>query len=196
MRGTTWLIALGCAILLSLSGCCGFLHNGGCGCQSCGGCEGECGPACGPVHRPYRQPVYADDCGGCASCGRCASCGEGGGCSDDCGCCCQRNFCFNPFRWIGGLFCVNTWCGPRCCNVYRGEVLDDPADCCEPCDHAGHYTGRPGCASCNRGGMQEGGDMSPLPEGATLQDDAPALQPTPAPPPKATRRIPPVDYGR
>jgi hypothetical protein len=74
-------------------------------------------------------------------------------------------------------------------------VLDDPADCCEPCDHAGHYTGRPGCASCNRGGMHEGGDMSPLPEGATLQDDPP-LQPTPAPAPKASRRAPPVDYGR
>ena len=31
MRGTMWLMALGCGILLSSSGCCGFLRNGGCG---------------------------------------------------------------------------------------------------------------------------------------------------------------------
>ena len=31
MRGTMWLMALGCGIILSSSGCCGFLREGGCG---------------------------------------------------------------------------------------------------------------------------------------------------------------------
>src|SRR5208283_1513673 len=100
MRGSMWLMALGCGLLLSSSGCCGFLQNGGCGrgcgCETCGTCEGECGPA----RSPRRERVCADDCGGCATCGSrggCNTCGPRGGCNtcgecgDDCGNCCQRN---------------------------------------------------------------------------------------------------------
>ena len=106
--------------------------------QSCGRCEGDCGPTCGPVRRPYRERIYGDDGGGCSSCGARSSCGE---CGDDCGCCCQRNFCFQPLRWIGGLFCAGTWCGPSCGNTYWGEAACDPPDACEPCNRAGHWTG-------------------------------------------------------
>ncbi|MGA2256439.1 MAG: hypothetical protein ABSG53_17460 [Thermoguttaceae bacterium] len=190
MRGTMWLIALGCGILLSSSGCCGFLQNGGCGCQSCGQCEGDCGSTYGPVRRPYRERIYGDDCGECSSCGQC---------SDECGGCCQRNFCFHPLRWIGGLFNSCTWCGPSCCNTYRGECVSDPPDSCEPCNRDGHWTGRSGCANCNHrgtGGIHESDGMSSIPDDATLQDD-PVMEPTPAPAPtKATRRVPPSNYDR
>ena len=189
MRGTMWLMALGCGILLSSSGCCGFLRDGGCGCQSCGGCEGDCGP----VHRPYRERVYGDAGGECSSCGPRSTCSD---CGDECGSCCQRNFCFHPLRWIGGLFYAGTWCGPGCGNACRSETINDPPDGCEPCNRAGHWTGRSGCASCNHGGGQESSDASQIPDGATLQDD-PVMEPTPAAAPtKATRRAPPAAYDR
>jgi len=189
MRGTMWLTALGCGILLSSSGCCGFLREGVCGCQSCGQSDGDCGQ----VRRPYRERIYGDDGCQCSSCRNNASCNE---CADECGSCCQRNFCFHPLRWIGGLFYAGTWCGPSCCGFYRGEVIDDPADCCDPCDRVGRWTGRGGCATCNHGGVQESGDLSPIPEGATLQDD-PVMDPVPTKvPPKATRRASPSNYGR
>jgi hypothetical protein len=155
--------------------------------------------------------VYADDCGECGNCGECGSgrvargncgecgnCGARGGCGECCddGCCCQRNFCFHPLRWIGRLFYCGTWCGPSCGNTYWGEAVSDPPDCCDPCSRDGHWTGRRGCAQCNHGGMQESDDMTPLPDGAALQDD-PGMQPTLAPPAtKATRRAPDYKYDR
>jgi len=189
MRGTMWLTALGFAILLSSSGCCGFLQNGGCGCQSCGRCDGDSGPA----RRPYRERIYGDDGSQSSNCPTCGSCGQ---CGDDCGSCCQRNFCFHPLRWIGGLFSSCTWCGPSCCNVYGGEMISDPPDCCDPCNRAGHWTGHGRNAIGNPVGEYEGGDVSPIPDGATLQDD-PVMEPVPTKAPtKATRRVPASDYDR
>ncbi|MGO9109094.1 MAG: hypothetical protein ACLP9L_07675 [Thermoguttaceae bacterium] len=200
MRGTIWLTALGCGILLSSSGCCGFLRDGGCGCESCGRCEDGCGPTCGPVRRPHRERIYGDDCGECSNCGARVSSGGDGNCNacgDECGGCCQRNFCFQPLRWVGRLFYADTWCGPSCGNTYWGEAISDPPDCHDPCNRRGQWTGRGGCASCNRGGMHESGEMSPVPDGAPLQDE-PVMEPTPAPkaPTKATRRPPTDNYDR
>lgn len=202
MRGTMWLIALGCGILLSSSGCCGFMGHGCCGrgggCESCDSCEGDCGPTCGPARRVHRERVCADDCGECGACPHCGvrhGCGE---CGDECGGgCCQSNFCIHPFRWIGRLFYAGTWCGPSCGGGYWGEAISDPPACHEPCSHDGHWTGHAGCASCNHGGGYETNNMSPVPEGAPVQDD-PALEPTPAPKPamKATRRTPSYNYER
>ena len=175
MRGSMWLMALGCGILLSSSGCCGFLRDGGCGrgCgyESCGSCESDCGPACGPIRRPSRQRIYGDDC---------SECGE-------CGSCCQRNFCFHPLRSIGKLFSWGTWCGLNCGNSCGGESSDG----CESCSHGGPWTGRGGCTSCNHGGVHESSDISPV------QDD-PVMEPTPAvkAPTKATRRAPAANYDR
>ncbi len=198
MRGTMWLMALSCGILLS-SGCCGFLRNGscgsGCGCESCGPCDGECGSTGGPVRRPYRQRVYADDGGGCGNCGGRETCGE---CGNECGgCCCQRNFCFHPLRWFGSLFYCGTWCAPNCGNTYWGEGISDPPACHDPCSRGGQWTGHGGCANCNRGGMHESAEESPVMDGAALQDD-PLPEPTPAPktPTKAMRRLPPDNYQR
>jgi hypothetical protein len=202
MRGMMWLMALGGGIMLSSSGCCGFLRDGscgrGCGCESCGGCEGDCGQIYGPVRHPRR--VYADDCGECASCGthaHCGACESCGECGDECGGCCQRNFCFHPLRWFGKLFYAGTWCGPCCGNTYWGECVNDPPACHEPCNHDGHWTGRSGCSSCNHGGMQESGNMSPSPDAGPGQDE-PSMQPTPAVSarPKATRRAAADNYER
>jgi hypothetical protein len=183
-----WLMALGCGILLSSSGCCGFLRNGSCGqgsgYESCGRSYGDCGPTCGPVDRPYRQRIYGNNGGGCNACG------------DECGSSCQSNFCFHPFQWIGKLFYAGTWCGPSCRNTYWGEVVSDPPACREPCNCNGQYTGRSGCASCNRGAaMQESGDMSPYPTGTMLPDD-PEPIPAPQTPTKAMRRPAADSYDR
>ena len=117
---------LGCGILLSSSGCCGFLGNGcgggGCGCRAC---DSDCGSACA-CRRPVRQQSCDDDCGSCgpsSNCGGCRckmrTCGNS---CDCCGSCCERNFCFHPFRWLGNLFCRDTWCGPTCgCGCGCGE---------------------------------------------------------------------------
>ena len=202
MRGMMWLTALGCGILLSSSGCCGFLGSGccgrGCGYECCSRCEGDYGPTCGPVRRPCRERIYSDDCGGCSTCGPRSSCGECGECGDGCcGCCCQRNFCFHPLRWIGNLFCCGTWCGPSCGHTYWGEAISDPPACNEPCNRNGHWIGHGGCASCNRGGGYQEGEMSPVPEGTPLPVDPP-LEPTPAAkaPAKGAQRVPVDTYQR
>ena len=189
MRGMMWLAALGCGILLSSSGCCGFLGNGcggrGCGCRAC---DSDCGSACGACRRPVRQQPCDDDCGSCgprSNCG-CAKCDTCGNSCDCCSSCCERNFCFHPFRWLGNLFCRDTWCGPTCgCGCGCGEG-SAPG---ESYGGGGHG----GCASCNHGGEYEGEGMSPAPAAMPLQDD-PSLQPTPAgsAPTKATsQRIAP-----
>jgi hypothetical protein len=107
-------------------------------------------------------------------------------------------------RWIGRLFYAGTWCGPSCGDAYWGEVVSDPPACREPCNRNGQWTGRSGCASCNHDGMRasgemrESGDMTPAPEGATIQED-PLQEPTPAPalaPTKAMRRPAADSYDR
>ncbi len=191
MRGTMWLAALGCGILLS-SGCCGFLQNGGCGrgCgyQSSGSCDGDC-PTCGPAGGPVRQRIYGNH--------DCSTCGDGQSCGESRGSCCQSNFCIHPFRWIGSLFYAGTWCGPSCGNTYWGEAVSDPPACHDPCNRNGQWTGRSGCASCNQGGMRASGNMPAVPEGAMLEDD-PQPEPTLAPqaPTKAMRRPAADSYDR
>ncbi len=182
MRGSRWLLALGCGLMLSASGCCGYQCGGGCGCDTCG----TCGNNCGPVYRqPVRQAACGDDC-----CGQCQN-----GC-DQCGCddgCCQRNFCFHPFRWIGGLFWTNTWCGSRCggCDSCGngGDGYDGGYESQGSMGYSSNSPGRPGCKNCNRGGpAYDGGDMSAPTDGEMMQGDA-SPGPTPAPPPKTSRRI-------
>ena len=38
-------------------------------------------------------------------------------------------------------------CGAGCSEIYWGEWISDPPDCCDPCDNCGNWVG-PGC--CNR----------------------------------------------
>jgi hypothetical protein len=172
MRGSMWLLALGCGLMLSASGCCGYSQYSGCGSgDMCGAYDGGCGPVRG--HRPVRQAACGDECG--TSCDSCDSC-----CDD----CCQRNFCFHPLRWLGRLVWAGTWCGQRC-----GETCDSCGGCdAAPEDHYGGYTsGRPGCKNCNHGSPAYENEMSSAPDGAVIQDSA-SPEPTPAPPPKTSRR--------
>jgi hypothetical protein len=181
MRGSLWLLALGCGLMLSASGCCGYM--GGCGhCgDTCGGCGG------GPVyHRPVRQ-ACGDDCG---SCGPCQN-----DCDPCCGNCCQRNFCFHPFRALSRLLFVDSWCGSRC------GGCGSCGDTCDSCGSGGSapsmggqygYTSapRPGCKNCNRGGNSyENAEMSSAPDGDVMEGDA-SPEPTPAPTTTKTSRRP------
>ena len=139
----------------------------------------------------------AAECGVCPHCGVAHGCGE---CGDGCGSCCQSNFCFHPFRWIGRLFYCGTWCGPSCGERYWGEGISDPPACHEPCDQDGHWTGHSGCASCHhggsRGGEYEDGEVMPAPEGTPIQND-PALEPAPTKAPiKSSQRAPTANYER
>ena len=188
MRGSNWLLALGCGLLLSASGCCGYQCGGGCGggCNECGTCAGG-----GPIYgrRPLSQAACGEDC--CS--GPCDNCG----CDDGC----QRNFCFHPFRWIGGLFYSNTWCGScgggcGCGNGCDGGYASQGAGGYSGGSsggysegYSGYASGRPGCKNCNRGvPAYDGGDMSAAPDGEVMQGEA-SPSPTPAPPPKTSRRI-------
>jgi hypothetical protein len=177
MRGSMWLLALACGLMLSASGCCGYSQYGGCGGDMCGACDGGCGPV--RARHPVRQATCGDECG--QSCNECDSCGD----------CCERNFCFHPLRWLGRLAWTGTWCGQRCGDC--GESCDSCDSCCDgaPAGHGGYSTGystgRSGCKNCNRGGPAYDNEMSSAPDGEVIQDGA-AQEPTPAPPPKTSRR--------
>jgi hypothetical protein len=146
-----WLIVLTGVLALSLSGCCCLGPCGGrgpypaaaCG-PDCGGCEGgaclaPCAPGCGLfahgcclcIPKPIVWCGTENECGphGCDSCA----------CPSDCG---LFSFC----RW-------NKTCGRGCSDVYWGEWISDPPDCCDPCDQCfGQWTGPHGY--CRLGPMQ------------------------------------------
>ena len=138
----------------------------GCGCESCGPCEGDCGPTCGPVRRPCRERVYADDCGGMRQrCGAAAALvAVATVAAMNAAVAASATSASIPCGGSEACSIAGTWCGPSCGNTYWGETISDPPDCHEPCNRGGHWTGRSGCASCNHGGMHESGDMSPVPE--------------------------------
>jgi hypothetical protein len=171
MRGSMWLLALGCGLMLSSSGCCGGMGGCGRGCNSCGDCCDS-----GPVYRRPARQSCGDDCGNC------------GGCQDSCDpCCndcCQRNFCFHPFRALGRLLFIDSWCGPRC-----GGCCGDPCDSCGGSGSAptmggqygGYSSGRPGCKSCNHGSTAyDSGEMSGPADGEVMEGGS-SQEPTPAP---------------
>ena len=187
MRGSAWLLALGCGLMLSASGCCGNMNGCGCGGNTCGDCGGECGPG---YRRPLRQANCGEDCCGPTR-NVCDSCG-----CDNCNGCCERNFCFHPLRWLGSAFWSNTYSGGCCgggsgcdggcgCSGGDGGYYDGGST---SQGSSGYTTGRPGCKNCNRGGSSYDGEMSAPADGEMVPGGA-TPQPTPAPPPKTSRRI-------
>jgi hypothetical protein len=130
-----WALSVAAVVLLTAGGC------------ACGPCGGACaGGACGPIlPQPIRYPG-SQDCEGCNStfawcrppggravaggaCGSCATTGS------PCGGCGILNF----------LRCRMTAC-KGCGEVYYGEWVSDPPDCCDPCDRCfGQYTGHGNC---------------------------------------------------
>jgi len=98
--------------------------NGGCGLFTHGGC-------CLCIPKPIVWCGYENECGphGCDSCA----------CPSDCG---LFSFC----HW-------NKTCGKGCGEVYWGEWVSDPPDCCDPCDQCfGQWTGPHGY--CQLGPLQ------------------------------------------
>lgn len=126
-----------CALLALLagSGCCCLGTQGGfpaAGCQT-GACHAggnSCGPACGGCSICLPKPIVW--------CGTQNECGPGGcetcACPTDCG--------ILPAMRRG------LSCGKGCGEIYWGEWLSDPPDCCDPCDQChGQWTGPHGYCS-------------------------------------------------
>lgn len=163
------LLGLGCALLLTLTGCAGLWQSCNCGGGCCcgptwGPCEADCcGPDCGCPHHPIRDRLEGGcGCGSCcSSCnGCCESCG--GGC--DCGCG------FHPLQWVFGLFKCDSWCGPSC---------GDP--CCGQCGHCdcgscGGYgcNGYPNGEYAHNGHLDGGDAYSASPNGGYARRTYPA----------------------
>lgn len=132
--------------LIACSGCCCFgpqvaCQSPGCGavcdsgaCHSMGGGKGllDGGLCCGVC---WPQPIVW--CGTQNECGP-HGC-EGCACPNDCGI-------LPLMRW-------NKTCGSGCSDIYWGEWISDPPDCCDPCDQCfGQFTGPHGY--CRLGPMQ------------------------------------------
>jgi hypothetical protein len=111
------------------------LTAAGCCCQQT--CGDPCGgPGCTTCCFSIPRPIEWNGC--CNECGpdECTSCCE---CPPECG--------ILPWLWR------NRVCGQGCGEVYIGEWVSDPPDCCDPCDPChGCWTGPQGC--CNLGPMQ------------------------------------------
>ena len=151
-----WLIVSLALATLVQTGCC---------------CLGPCGGQGGyPVAAYGPDGSCGPDCGGCDACR--APCNTGCGLFANGGCC----ICIpKPIVWCGtqnecgphgcdscacpsdcGLFSYCRWkktCGNGCSDVYWGEWISDPPDCCDPCDQCfGQWTGPHGY--CRLGPMQ------------------------------------------
>jgi hypothetical protein len=98
--------------------------NGGCGLFAHGGC-------CICIPKPIVWCGTENECGphGCDSCAAPSDCGL-----------------FSHCRW-------QKTCGRGCSDVYWGEWVSDPPDCCDPCDQCfGQWTGPHGY--CRLGPLQ------------------------------------------
>lgn len=89
------------------------------------------------------------------------------------------------------MFWCNSWNGGRCggcdgcCNGGDGGYYDGGYQSPGPYSYS---SGQPGCKNCNRGAPSYDGELSAPPDGEVVPGAA-APQPTPAPPPKTSRRI-------
>lgn len=123
------------ARLLAALVVCSLAAGAGCCCyQTCGDPCG--GPGCKTCCFSLPKPIVWN--GACNECGPgpCESCAD---CPSDCG--------------IVPLLLRSRTCGKGCGEVYWGEWVSDPPDCCDPCDPChGCWTGPQGC--CNLGPCQ------------------------------------------
>jgi hypothetical protein len=120
------ILALACASLLVATGCCCT--------QTCGDPCG--GPGCNTCCFSWPRPIVWN--GACNDCGPgpCEACSD---CPQTCG--------------ILPWFYRSRICGKGCGEIYMGEWISDPPDCCDPCDPChGCFTGQQGC--CNLGPFQ------------------------------------------
>lgn len=112
-----FVIALGAVGLAS--GCCCQDMGGGCGDGGCG--LGGCGRR--PLFcRPYEQRMADSTAYECGTC--CKTVGCGGGIKG----------------WLRNQATGCKGCG----DIYYGEWISDPPDCCDPCDNCGGFSGSGG----------------------------------------------------
>ena len=112
----------------------GLAASAGCCCTTCGDPCG--GPGCNTCCFSWPRPIVWNGC--CNECGPgpCESCCD---CPQECG--------------ILPWFYRNRICKQGCGDIYVGEWVSDPPDCCDPCDPChGCFTGPQGC--CNLGPLQ------------------------------------------
>jgi hypothetical protein len=125
MQDRTFLALVLASLAIASSGCCCFPGNCGPGGEYGGGC-------CFCLPRPI---VWTGECNECGP-GGCASCAD---CCGDCG--------------ILALMRRGLTCGKGCGEIYMGEWISDPPDCCDPCDRChGCWTGPQG--ACHLGPFQ------------------------------------------
>ena len=137
-----WIFVCAAVALLAGSGCCclgtqGGFQTGGCqtgachaeGCNSCG--PQGVGACCLCLPKPIVWCGDQNECGpgGCETCA----------CPTECGILPAMRRCLS--------------CGKGCGEIYWGEWVSDPPDCCDPCDQCyGQWTGPHGY--CNLGPCQ------------------------------------------
>ena len=124
-----WISFLLCSGALVVSGCCCLGNPGACHSGACGPCESVARSCC-CLPKPIIWCGNQNECGA-SDCESCAC--------PDCG--------------LGPLWRWNKSCGKGCGEIYMGEWISDPPDCCDPCDQCyGQWTGPHGC--CYLGPMQ------------------------------------------
>ena len=108
-------------LILSLMG---LSLSAGCCCDLCG--DG-CGRSCWPTFcRPYEERIAAEN--------------------SQCGTCCREVGCGGGIKqWLHNKATHCKGCG----DIYWGEWISDPPDCCDPCDQCGDFTGAGVC--CDHG---------------------------------------------
>ena len=131
-----WALALATIVLLASGGCC---------CGPCGGGM-ACGNGCGSI---LPQPIVypgSSDCEGCDSTlAWCRPAGGQGGWGGSCGSCSSHGSPCGGCGLLNFLRCRMTSC-KGCGEMYYGEWMSDPPDCCDPCDACtGDFTGHSGC---------------------------------------------------
>lgn len=149
------LLACSLAVILLCSGCgrC-YMGNGSvlkgrcaetCGeCGSCGTCE-NVQPSCkawGPRYDTIDSSCSS--CGGCEVVEPCGICGSVGPCGH---CRPIRGVVAGSAALVGKLLTPQKWYGEcrGCGERYWGDVLSDPPECCDPCDHQGNWIGPQAC---------------------------------------------------
>lgn len=108
------------------------------------GCQSQCMNCRTGGMTPHQTLIGSTSaCGGCGL-ASCADCGTG---CDQCGgtSCGHTGYARGPFDHLRKLG-LGVVCGDGCGDIYWGEWISDPPDCCDPCGPYGMWTGsRVGC---------------------------------------------------
>ena len=114
-----WALFVCASALLAGGCCCPDMGGSGCGVGGCGPRRGGGSLLC----RPYEQRMADSNSNHCGSCNTPTDCCNGG-----------------IKGWLNNQATGCKGCG----DMYWGEWISDPPDCCDPCDQCGGFTGSGG----------------------------------------------------